>query len=316
MPGFNEPLWLFVLIIIPVIAAIYWAVLRKKKQEAIEFSRLAFVKSALADKRKSCRVHLLFALTLAVIALLVIGLADPHIPLPREKGGTNVILVIDDSGSMQATDYQPTRLSAAKGAAEQLVVGLGHDDSAGVILFNTGATTVAYLSQDKERVQEKIDAIAPSNGSTAIGDGLALGVDMARSVPDKKSVIIILSDGVNNAGVISPDNAAALAKASGIPVYTVGMGTKNPTVVGQAVDGSPEYAELNETALQSIADKTGGKYFKSVNTQTLNTIYAGLTPQVIPVTEETSIRVWCIIAAMVLLCLELLLRYGPGRILP
>jgi Ca-activated chloride channel family protein len=316
MPGFNEPLWLAALIAIPVLAGIYYYVTRKKKQEAITFSRVGYVQSALANTKKSQRTQVIFLLALAAIGLLVIGLADPYIPLPQTKAGVNVILVIDDSGSMKATDYQPSRLEAAKSAAENLVGSLGPEDSAGVILFNSGATTVAYLSQDKVQVQEKINAIAPTDGSTAIGDGLALAVDMAQSVPGRQSVIILLSDGVNNAGVISPDDASALAKAAGIPVYTIGLGTTGQTIVGQDWEGNPEYAGLNETALASIADQTGGKYFKSVDTQTLNTIYAGLIPKIAPTTEETSIREWFMVAAFILLCAELWLRYGPGRIIP
>ena len=316
MPGFYEPLWLCGLVLIPVLAGMYWYVLRKKRQDAMAFSRVAFVKSAMGDTKGSRRQLVLFVLALAAIGLLFIGLADPHIPLTQTKAGMNVILVIDDSGSMQATDYPPTRLSAAKNAAEQLVGSLGPDDSAGVILFSSGATTAAYLSPDREQVQEKIADIAPTDGSTAIGDGLALAVDMAQSAPDKKSVIVLLSDGVNNAGVITPDEATALAKAAGIPVYTVGLGTETPTIVGQDWEGNPEYAGLNETALETIADQTGGRYFKSVNPQTLSTIYAGLTPTTVPTIEETSIREWFMVAALALLCTELLFRYGPERILP
>ena len=129
MSGFYEPLWLLALLVIPVLAGIYYYVIRKKKQEAIAFSRIAFVKSALGDAQKSKRTHLLFIIALAAIGLLVVALADPHIPLEQTKEGVNVILVIDDSGSMQATDYQPTRLEAAKSAAELLVGNLDPKDS-------------------------------------------------------------------------------------------------------------------------------------------------------------------------------------------
>jgi len=315
MPGFYEPLWLSALLVIPVLAGIYYYVIRKKKQEAIAFSRIAFVKSALGDAQKSRRTHLLFIIALAAIGLLVVALADPHIPLEQTKEGVNVILVIDDSGSMQATDYQPTRLEAAKSAAELLVGNLDPKDSAGIVIFESGATTAAYLSEDKERVQEKIAAIAPRSGETAIGDGLALAVDMAQSEPNKKSVIILLSDGVNNAGVITPDEAIALAKSAGIPVYTVGLGTTTPTVLGSDWLGNPDYAGLNESALQSIADQTGGKYYKSVDEKTLKDVYAGLTPNIARETEETSIRDYLIFGALVLLCAELWLRYGRGRII-
>ncbi|MDD4484394.1 MAG: BatA domain-containing protein, partial [Methanoregula sp.] len=132
MSGFYEPAWLFALLLLPVLAGVYWYITRKKKQEAIAFSRIAFVKSALGDARKSKRAHILFIVALAVISLLVIGLADPHIPLEQTKEGTNVILVLDISGSMQASDYQPTRIEAAKTAAGQLVRSLDPKDSVGV----------------------------------------------------------------------------------------------------------------------------------------------------------------------------------------
>jgi Ca-activated chloride channel family protein len=315
MSGFYEPLWLLALVVIPVLAGVYWYIIRKKKQEAIAFSRIAFVKSALGNAQKSKRTHVLFIVALAVIGLLVIGLADPHIPLEQTKEGTNVILDMDISGSMQATDYQPSRIEAAKSAAGQLVGSLDPKDSAGVVTFQSGATTAAYLSQDKDRVKEKIAAIEPSSGETAIGDGLALGVDMAQSVPNKKSVIILLSDGVNNAGVITPDEAVALAKSAGIPVFTVGLGTTTPTVLGYDWMGNPQYAQLDEKTLQSIADQTGGKYYKSVDDKTLKDVYAGLTSNIVHEKEDTSIKDYFILSALVLLCIEFWLRYGRGRII-
>jgi Ca-activated chloride channel family protein len=315
MPGFSEPVWLLGLLIVPALAGLYVWIAGKKKQEAIAFSRLSFVKSALGDTKKSRRIHVMFALALAAIACLVLGLADPHIPLEQTKEGVNVVLVLDDSGSMQATDYQPTRLGAAKNAADLLIRDLNHMDYAGVVVFESGATTAAYLSPDKERVREKLAAIAPKPGQTAIGDGLALAIDMAESIPNKKSVIVLLSDGVNNAGVVTPDEAIAFARAAGIQVFTVGLGTSQPTVIGYDWLGNAQYAELDETTLMTIAEKTGGKYFKSVDDRTLNEIYAGLNREIVREKEETSIRDVFIAGALVLLCIELYLRYGRGRIL-
>jgi Ca-activated chloride channel family protein len=315
MTRFYEPLRLLALLVMPALAGIYYYFLRKKRQDAIRFSRLAAVKSVLGNTQKSKRTHVIFIIALAAIGFLIIALADPHIPLEQTKEGANVILVIDDSGSMQATDYQPSRIGAAKIAAGQLVGSLEPKDYAGVILFESGATTVAYLSRDKDRVIQKIAAIKPRSGETAIGDGLALAVDMARSDPGRNSIIILLSDGVNNAGVISPDEATAEAKSAGIPVYTVGLGTATPSVLGYDFVGNPEYATLDETTLVSISDRTGGKYFKSVDADTLKTVYVGLAPNIVREKEDTSIRDWFIAGALVLFCLELWLRYGRGRII-
>jgi Ca-activated chloride channel family protein len=315
MPGFYEPAWLLVLSVIPALAAVYYFIIRKKKKEAIAFSRIAFVKSALGDKPKSRRSHILFIVTLAAIGLLILGLADPHIPLEQTKEGVNVVLVIDDSGSMQATDYKPSRIEAAKSAADILLRNLDSKDYAGVVVFESGATTAAYLSPDKDRVREKLASVSPRTGQTAIGDGLALAIDMAKSIPNRKNVVILLSDGVNNAGVISPDEAIGFAKTAGIQVFTVGMGSDQPVVLGYDWFGTPQYAELDEATLKSIASGTGGKYFKSVDERTLKDIYSSLNQQIIREKEETSIRNVFFAAALILLCIEFYLRYGKGRVI-
>jgi Ca-activated chloride channel homolog len=316
MTGFADPVFLWGLAVLPVIAAMYYFVFAKKRQEALAFSRVAFVKTALGDGQKSRRGHLLFILTLAALALLVIGLADPHIPLEHVSKGINVILVIDDSGSMQATDYQPNRLEAAKSAADLLIRSLDTNDNAGVVLFESGATTAAYLGPDKDHVRQKLAAIAPRPGQTAIGDGLALAIDMAQSVPNKKSVVILLSDGVNNAGTVTPDEAVALAKNAGIQVFTVGLGSAKPVVIGYDFTGNPQYADLDETTLRTIAEETGGHYFRSVDEKTLSAIYGDLNTDIVREPEETSIQDVFFAGALVLLLIELFLRYGPGRVIP
>lgn len=286
-----------------------------KKKEAIRFSHLAFVSSALGNGTRSRRIHLAVALTLAAIALIVIGLADPHIPLEQTREGVNVVLAIDNSGSMQADDYQPSRIEAAKRAGDILIRSLESRDYAGVVIFESGATTAAYLSPDKERVREKLAVVTPRSGQTALGDGLALAIDMAKSIPNKKSVVILLSDGVNNAGMISPDEAVGFAGSARVQVFTVGMGSTQPVVAGYDWLGNPKYAELDEATLQSIAARTGGKYFKSVDEQTLREIYANLNQEITREREETRIGFVFFAGAIVLLCGEFFLRYGRGRIL-
>ncbi|MFA4825597.1 MAG: VWA domain-containing protein [Methanoregula sp.] len=315
MAGFYNPVWLWGLVLIPVLAAAYHFVLKKKKREALVFSNIAFVKSALGDKQKSRRAHLLFAIVLAAIALLFIGLADPHIPLDQAKEGVNVVLAIDDSGSMQASDYPPTRLEAAKNAADTLIKNLEPSDNAGVVIFESGATTAAYLSPDKDRVRQKLGSITPKPGQTAIGDGLMLAIDMARSIPNKKSVVILLSDGVNNTGMVTVDEAVAVAQDANIQVFTVGLGSSQPVVIGYDWLGKPQNAELDEATLKSVAEKTGGRYFKSVDGQTLSEIYTGLNKVIVREPEETSIRDFFIGGALILILIELFLRYGRGRII-
>jgi Ca-activated chloride channel family protein len=246
---------------------------------------------------------------------MIIGFANPHIPLEQSKEGVNVVLVIDVSGSMQATDYEPNRLEAAKDSAKILVESLPPKDNVGIVIFETGATTATYLTPNKDKVIEKLSNISPTNGETAIGDGLSLGIDMATSIQNKKKVVILLSDGVSNAGVISPSEAITFAKSNNIQVYTIGLGSEGKTVLGYDFFGRPQYAELDEDTLKAIAEQTGGKYFKSVNINTLNEIYQNISIDIKREKEETNIKDWFFVFALGMVFLQIYLRYGRGRII-
>jgi len=315
MAGFEDPLILLFLITLPLLLFAYKKITEKKRRQAIKFSHLGFIKSALGDKKKSKRNEILFYLSLLVIALMIIGFSNPHIPLEQTKEGVNVVLVIDVSGSMQANDYEPSRLGAAKSSAEILINSLKTKDHIGIVTFESGATTAAYLSPYKEKVIEKLQSIAPREGKTAIGDGLGLGIDMASSIPNKKRVVILLSDGVNNAGVITPEEAVQFANANNIQVYTIGLGSEDKVILGYDWFGNPQYAELDEKTLQAIASETGGSYFKSVDRETLDKIYGNIGEDIEREQEETNIKDWFFISALAVLLTQLYLRYGKRRII-
>ncbi len=315
MTGFSSPTILIALIIIPIIFYFYKKIIQKKKKDAIKFSNIGFIKSALGNKKKSKRNEIMFYLSLLVLIFMIIGFANPHIPLKQTKEGVNIVLVLDDSGSMQANDYKPTRLEAAKNSAEILLKSLKEKDDAGIVIFESGATTAAYLSPYKDKVIEKLKSISQKNGKTAIGDGLSLGIDMATSIPNKKKVVILLSDGVNNAGVISPQEAIEFAKTNNIQVYTIGLGSEGKVVLGNDWFGNPQYAELDETTLKEIAEQTGGKYFKSVDDETLNKIYKNISNDIKREKEETNIKDWLFFAALITFLSYLYLRYGNKRII-
>ena len=306
---------LLFLLAVPVMFYLYSRVLTKKKKAAIQFSNLSYIKSAMGEKKRTGRDSLLFYLSVGVIVLIIIGFADPHIPLEQTKEGVNVVLVIDVSGSMQAEDYPPNRLESAKRSAEILLDSLQPKDNAGIVTFETGATTAAYLSPYKDRVTEKLRDILPRDGSTAIGDGLSLGIDMAMSVPNKQKVVILLSDGVNNSGIITPGEAIAFAKTNNIQVYTIGLGSEDKVVLGYDFFGRPQYAELDETTLRAIAENTGGKYFKSIDSETLEGIYKNISQDIKREQEETSIKDWFFVSALGLMFGQLYMRYGKGRII-
>jgi len=280
----------------------------------MKFSNISFIKSALGNK-KSRQNEILFYLSLATIACMIIGFANPHIPLKQSKDGVNVVLVLDVSGSMQATDYKPTRLESAKSSAEILIKSLQEKDNVGIITFESGATTASYLTPYKENAIKKLQSITVKQGKTAIGDGLSLGIDMATSVPNKKNVVILLSDGVNNAGVISPAEAILFAKNNKIQVNTIGLGSTEPIILGYDWFGHPQYSELDEATLSSIAQETGGKYFKSIDSKTLNEIYKTIGDNIKREKEQTNIKDWFFALALALTLIQIYLRYGGKRII-
>jgi Ca-activated chloride channel family protein len=315
MAGFEHELVLIFLLVIPGLFYLYHKVLVKKKKAAIQFSNLSYLKSAIGNKKYSKRDSFLFYISIGVVMFMIIGFADPHISLEQTKEGVNVVLVIDVSGSMQANDYPPNRLESAKNSAEILINSLQPKDNVGIVTFETGATTAAYLSPYKDKVIEKLHDILPREGKTALGDGLSLGIDMATSVPNKKKVAILLSDGVTNAGVITPDEAVSFAKSNNIQVYTIGLGSEGKVVLGYDYFGNPQYAELDESTLKAIAEQTGGKYFKSVDSNTLDNVYKNISQDIKREKEETSIKEWFFAVALGLFFVQLYIRYGKGRII-
>lgn len=315
MAGFDNQFILIFLLLIPGLFYLYNKILTKKKKAAIQFSNLSYIKSAIGDKKKTKRDSLLFYMSIGIIVLMIIGFADPHIPLEQTKEGVNVVLVIDISGSMQAEDYSPNRLESAKKSAEILLDSLQPKDNVGIVTFESGATTAAYLSPYKDKVMEKLRDILPREGKTAIGDGLSLGIDMAASVPNKQKVVILLSDGVGNAGVISPIEAIAFAKSNDIQVYTIGLGSEGKVVLGYDFFGRAQYAELDETTLKAIAENTGGKYFKSIDSKTLENIYKNISNDIKREQEDTSIKDWFFAASLGLFFIQIYMRYGKGRII-
>jgi Ca-activated chloride channel family protein len=315
--SFDDMLFIYLLLIVipALIILIYIASLFKKKA-AMKFSNLAIIKKAAGQKRFRIRNNIATALFILILASLLVALADPHIPLKQEKEGVNVVLVIDVSGSMKAQDFKPNRIEAAKASAEILLENLKSKDNAGIVLFESGATTAAYLSPFKDKVIDKLRSVSAKDGKTAIGDGLSLGVDMAASIPNKKKVVILLSDGTNNAGVITPDEAVKFANINKIQVHTIGVGSDEPVALGRDWFGRTVYADpVDEGTLKAIAKATDGTYYKSVDEKTLGEIYSKIGENIEREKEPASIKDWFIALSVIFLILSLIIRYGPKRII-
>ena len=304
---------LFLLLIIPGLYFLYSKYNSEKKDSILKFSSLKIVKKSIM-KKNFLRKHLPFILMMGILGLAIVGLANPQIPTLSVEKGVNLSVVLDGSESMAASDYTPTRLDAAKSAITNLISKVGSQNNVGIVLFESGATTISYLTPEKEKSINAISSIEQGQGATAIGDGLSLGIDMASSIPDKKGVVILLSDGVHNSGLITPGEAIAYAKMNNIQIHTIGLGSVEPVYLRDDIYGEPQYAELDEETLVTIAQETGGDYYKSLDEQTLNEIFVSLSNNLEYEMEYSTIRDWFIAAAIGLLLFNVYIIYGRYRI--
>jgi len=317
---FASPYYLWLLtLLVPMIGYYVWRMLQGGA--AIRISSVAGVVRAPKTVRYYLR-HLPFALRAAAFALLVVALARPQDVeqnVRTNTEGIDIMLAIDVSGSMLARDFKPDRITAAKEVAGSFIADR-YGDRIGLVAFAGEAFTQSPLTTDQSTLQTLLARIRSGliEDGTAIGNGLATAINRLRESEAKSKVIILLTDGVNNRGEIAPLTAAEIAKAQGIRVYTIGVGTEgmapypaidmfgNITFVNQKV-------EIDEKTLTAISDMTGGKYFRATDKAKLKAIYDEinqLEKSKVEVTEHVSYHelylAW-VLAALGLLLAEFLL---------
>ena len=300
-----EFLWIGIILIFLMVSYWYFK-LKNKKFYSKKISTNLILKKTI--KKKTIKENLITILLLLSILSLFISLANPMMRLSKTNEGVNVVLVIDSSGSMQATDFKPNRMDAAINSATNFINQLKPKDNIGIVSFSGTTRIVSFLTNDKERAIEKLKTIKPG-GATAIGDGLAMGVDMVSSIPSKKRLIILESDGEQNAGQISIDDAIAYAKSENAVVYTIGVGSNKKIVLGYDWFGRPQYATLDEKALKKIAYETGGQYFRATDTVSLKNIYKKLPEKIKKEKVLQSVSKYFVWLAIILLLTSFILKY-------
>ncbi len=324
--AYEEVFFLFLLL--PLMAA--WYILNQKRQQG---SLLVSATSSFG-KTNSWRVtarHSLFALRLLCIASLLLALARPQTRNDEELKsgeGIDIIICMDISGSMLAQDLTPNRFEAAKQLAADFV-GQRTTDRIGVVIFAGESFTLSPLTTDKNILQSQIYGIQQGalEDGTAIGDGLGISVERLRNSPTKSKVIILLTDGEDQGGRISPLEGKELAKAYGIKVYTIGIGTEGYAPVPmQTSSGSiivqRQKVNIDEKLLRQIAEETGGFYFRARDNESLKNIYAEIDKLEKTRIEITSLRRYTekfhpfAIAAAAFLLLEIILRMTLFRKFP
>lgn len=278
--NFANPNILWLIAVIPLIAA-YRLWLSRRGGSALVVSTIDGAKGAPRTLRYWLR-PLPTLLRLAALTALIVALARPrdvHHNVESSTEGIDIVLAIDISGSMLARDFTPDRITAAKQIAGEFVADR-FGDRIGVVAFAGEAFTQCPLTSDQTTVQTLLSRLRSGiiEDGTAIGNGLATSINRLRESGAKSKVIILLTDGVNNAGQVSPAMAAKIAYDQGIKVYTVGVGKRGKApypVVDMFGNQSfaPVDVEIDEELLRQIAADTGGEYFRAENNDALKQIY-------------------------------------------
>ncbi|MEM6685351.1 MAG: VWA domain-containing protein [Bacteroidota bacterium] len=280
---FAHPQFFWLLLVIPL--AIAWYVWKKPKQLAdVKMSSLQGFKAkpSILPKLKP----LLFALRVLAVAALIVALARPQTKEVSTRVKTNkgidIVMAIDVSASMLSKDLKPNRLVALKKVAAEFIEGRP-SDRIGLVVYAGESFTKTPITTDKRIIQNALKDIKYKHGEliggTAIGMGLATAVNRLKDSKAKSKVIILLTDGENNAGFIEPQIASELALEYGIKTYTIGIGTNGMASTPVAInpDGTFAYrnmqVKIDENLLKQIAKTTGGKYFRATNSKKLAGIY-------------------------------------------
>ena len=277
---FTHPGFLWLLLLIPILAIWYYFVYKKDNATLKMASTKGFAKQSLLAKLKP----LLYVLRLLAVASLIIALARPRNVEVSKKTkttrGIDIVMAIDVSASMLARDLKPNRLEALKTVATKFV-NKRPNDRIGIVVYAGESFTQTPITSDKTIVKNTIRKIkwGQIDDGTAIGMGLGSAVNRLKESKAKSKVIILLTDGVNNTGFVDPKTATELAKELNIKVYTIGLGTNGTALFPVAKDLNGKLifrnapVEIDEKLLRFIAKETGGKYFRATGNKKLESIY-------------------------------------------
>lgn len=326
---FANPAAFFLLLLMPIIGVWYYYNYRKRYPE-LTMPDLSAVQGITSWRGKFRIVlHILRAIS---FVLLVFALARPQLVIEEVKqsgDGIDIFLAIDLSSSMLAQDFKPNRLEVSKREAIEFI-DRRKFDRIGLATFAGEAFAQVPLTTDHKIVKDFISKLECGilDDGTAIGMGLASAVNRLKESKVKSKVIILLTDGMNNAGYIQPDMAVNLAKEFGIKVYTIGVGTRGQAYAPVSRDRRGSFifrltpVEIDEDLLRDIANQTGGRYFRATDAQSLENIYKTIDNlekskiEIDPIVKTSEQFHYFALFALLFLVVEFLLRYTLFRTLP
>jgi Ca-activated chloride channel homolog len=278
--SFTWPLALIALAAIPVLVALYIDRDRRRVASQAEFGNPDLLPNVI-DREPGRLRYLPPAIMLVALVFLIVGVARPHatVSVPREEA--TIILAMDVSRSMKATDVEPTRLDAARTAAKTFLDEVPAKFRVGVVSFATRAVVGVAPTEDRELVVTALDTLAPGEG-TAIGDAVALSLRVGQPQEEGAEAppraIVLLSDGARDGGQVEPAEAAQQAKQGGVPVYTVLVGTPDGVVEEQLTGGFRRIIRVppNPETLEQVAATSGGTFFQAPDAEGLKSVYEEL----------------------------------------
>jgi len=335
MIHFAQPEWLALLALLPLF---YLWRGRRGTVAAVEYSNISAAK-VVARNSRSRFGGWTRLLPIAAGALVIVGLARPQLVHGRtevEASGIDIMLAVDISGSMQALDFkvndQPAnRIDIVKAVVAKFIEDRPND-RIGIIAFAGSPYLISPPTLDHDWLLQNLDRVKVAGDmgvedGTAIGSAIASGTNRLRDLPSKSKVIVLLTDGANNMGKISPSAAAEAAKALGVKVYTIGAGADGdiPMPVKDAAGNTQivmTKSDVDTGLLKKIADTTGGRFYRATDTDSLQTIYSQInqlertTAKVHKFEKVQEVFAWAVVPAIVLLALGTFLEQTRLRRLP
>lgn len=325
---FANPQFFWLLLLIPLLLVWHWKV-NKKKKVSLKISTDEGFKNYHPTFRQNLN-FLPLTFRLLSVASVVVALARPQ---SSSKGqqvsseGISIVLAMDISGSMLAEDFKPNRIEAAKQVAIDFI-DKRPNDLIGLVIFAGESFTMCPVTSDHAVLKNQIEKVESGMlvDGTAIGEGLATAINRLKDAKTKSKVIILLTDGVNNAGAVAPLTAGEIAKTFGIRVYTIGVGTQGiapyPIKTPFGIQYQNMEVQIDEGICKQISEATDGKYFRATNNKKLKEIYNEIDKLEKTKIEVTEFRRYSeeffpfALAGGIFLLLEMLLRYTLLRKLP
>ncbi len=332
MTRFLQPEWFWALTLLPLV--MLWRG-RRGPVAAIQYSDVGLAR-AVARKSRSRIGNWVWLLAVLAAVLMIAGLARPqrgHSRTEVTANGIDIVLVLDVSGSMQALDFLVDSQRVNRIEVVKSVVGKFIDerpnDRIGLIAFAGSPYLVSPITLDHDWLQQNLErvTIGGVDDGTAIGSAIAAAVNRLRTTPAKSKVVILLTDGMNNTGKISPLAAAEAARALGVKIYTIGVGVRGKAPVPVRDEAGNmrlvmAQVDVDEKTLQTVADLTGGKFYRATDTDSLQKIYEQInrletSAQTVQKFEHyDELYPWALVPALAILGLGFLLQQTRYRSLP